>query len=275
MTKWTIESLKIEANKYTYRVDFQKGSARAYDFAHDKGLLDQICGHMVPSRSKPNTFENLRKSALKYKSRGDFKKGDEAMYQCAWKRGILNQICGHMKPRSNEPYTFEELHHEALKYKRRGDFFEGSSSAYSAAHRKGILNDICTHMKASGGTSGPERELFSIIESVCPTATKMRDMKVSIYNKPFIKGFDIDIYVPEVKKGVEFDGTYHHSFKYMRSDKGKTKWSDEDILNYHKLKDDWFATKGIDIIHIKEEEWKKDRESCIQRCLNFLGVCSE
>ena len=41
----------------------------------------------------------------------------------------------------------------------------------------------------------------------------------------------------------------------MRNDKGKKLWSDEDIRNYHEIKDAWFATKGIKILHIKEEEW--------------------
>jgi len=58
----------------------------------------------------------------------------------------------------------------------------------------------------------------------------------------------------------------------MRNDSQKALWSDNDIHNYHQLKDDWFATKDIQILHIKEEDWNVDREGCIKRCLNFLNT---
>ena len=58
----------------------------------------------------------------------------------------------------------------------------------------------------------------------------------------------------------------------MRKDKGKKNWPDEDIRNYHEIKDSYFASKGIQVLHIKEENWNKDKEECIQRCLNFLEI---
>ena len=93
-----------------------------------------------------------------------------------------------------------------------------------------------------------------------------------IPNKPYIYGFDIDIFVPELMRVIEFDGIYWHSFEQMRNDKRKAKWSDEDILNYHEIKDDYFASKGITILHIKEEDWLKDKKACINTCLKFLNL---
>ncbi len=97
-------------------------------------------------------------------------------------------------------------------------------------------------------------------------------MKVKIPNKSYIKGFEIDIFVPELNKGIEFDGKYHHSFEYMRVDPKRAKWSDNDIHNYHEIKDAWFASKGIQILHIKEEDWNKNKELCVKRCLKFLNI---
>lgn len=48
-------------------------------------------------------------------------------------------------------------------------------------------------------------------------------------------------------------------------------WSDEDIRNYHQLKDDWFASKGIEILHIKEEDWNLNKESCIKTFIEFIS----
>ena len=45
-TKWTLEVLQAEANKYSYRTEFAKGSPNAYAAAARKKLLDEICAHM-------------------------------------------------------------------------------------------------------------------------------------------------------------------------------------------------------------------------------------
>lgn len=124
--------------------------------------------------------------------------------------------------------------------------------------------------KCSNIESKAEKELFSIIKAVYPNTKKLRS-KFSIDLKPFIKRFEIDIFVPELKRGIEYDGRYHHSFKKMRADRSKKLWTDEDILDYHGIKDRAFLSIGIQILHIKEEEWKLDKENCIKRCFDFLS----
>jgi len=108
-----------------------------------------------------------------------------------------------------------------------------------------------------------------------PTAKKIRGSKVTIPDKDYIKRFDLDIYVPELNRGIEFDGTYYHSFEYMRRNKNKGLWTDDDVRRYHEIKDTHFLSIGINIIHITEEEWNADKEGCIKRCLDFLGGSSE
>ena len=314
--KWTLKSLKEEASKYTTRGGFNFGSKGAYLSAYRKGILDDICSHMEPSKSKPWTVKELHKEALKYKTRYEFQKNNEA-YQSAWKRDLLDQICGHMEE-SRHVWTDQELREEALKYDNRVDFqqknsgayqsarnkkildqiclhmgrsrsksysleelkkeasiyntrgeFQKGSPAYQAAQGMGLLDQICSHMRKSGNVSIAENNLFDVIKSIYPKTQKLRDMKVKIDEKPFICGFEIDIYVPELRKGIEFDGTYWHSPKRLK--KSKPEWSNEDIANYHELKDAWFATKGIELIHIKEEDWNKNKQICIEKCLEFLG----
>ena len=58
----------------------------------------------------------------------------------------------------------------------------------------------------------------------------------------------------------------------MRKDKSKKNWPDEAIQNYHQIKDAHFLSKGIKILHIKEENWNKDGQACIYKCLEFLGI---
>ena len=287
--KWTIEKIQEEASKHDRRIDFFRQAGSAYNAARKKGILDQICRHMKNSNAGENscnykwTNEYVRNEALKYEKIGDFINGSYNIYQVALKRGILEEVCKHMPKYvnpsgENHPrfkWTFEKLRTEALKHKSRREFELGNRGAYQAAQARDILDDICQHMTKAMGTSVPEKELFNLLVSIFPSAKKIRDRKIKIGTKPFIYGFDIDIFIPELNLGIEFDGKHYHSFEYMRKCKNKRLWSDDDIHNYHEIKDEWFAAKGIKILHIKEDDWDANKQACLDRCLEFLDTSSE
>ena len=276
--KWSEEALSSEALKYIRRQDFCRGSRNAYFAAIARGtqFMDLICSHMTESKTKAWTDEELHEEALKYSTRGEFQKNSAGACKTARQRGIIDRICSHMPKHVDQSgennwafkWTEEMLQIEANKYERRVDFEEANPAAVQAARKRGILDKMCKEMKPSAGSSRAERELFNAIKSLYPNAKKLRDMKVNIPNKPYIHGFEIDILVGNL--GIEFDGMYHHSFRVMRADPKRSKWSDDDIRNYHELKDAWFSSKGIQILHIKEEDWKLDKQACIDKCLEFL-----
>jgi hypothetical protein len=87
------------------------------------------------------------------------------------------------------------------------------------------------------GKSKAEKEIGVFIQSY--------GIKV-IYNKRFSfnsKSLEIDVYLPDYKLGIEYDGIYWHN------DQLKSK-------NYHKDKSEFFKKNfNIDIIHIFQNEW--------------------
>jgi|ERR1035437_1162142 hypothetical protein len=264
--KWTIEALQEEANKYDSPGEFCKKSQSAYVTARTRKVLKQICSHM--KRKIVNWSEQmLKEEALKYETIGEFQKNSHSAYQTAYNRGILDIVCSHTTKRYVS-WTNEMIKNEALKYSTYGDF-KKNSLAYDIARIRKILIKVCSHMKRHGDVSEQEQNLLDIVKKAYPKAQRLRDRKVNIEDRPHIIGFDLDIYVPELRKGIEFDGTYWHSNAGLK--RSRDHWPQEDIDNYHKLKDDWFASKGIKILHIKEEEWIKDQQSCIDRCLAFLA----
>jgi hypothetical protein len=274
--KWTFEKLQEEASKHKSRSDFEKENLSAYNSALKRGFLDQICSHMGPRKNEPWTDEELFNVALKYKTRSDFFNNDNGAYQAAKIRGLFEKISAHMPKvdRSGEngssfKWTFEKLQEEALKYKTRGEF-QKYSSAYSTACGKKLLDSVCAHMGKSGNVSLPEENLFDIIKNSYPKTQKLRIRKKNlIVNKPHIQGFDLDIYIPELRKAIEFDGGYWHSIDGLK--RSREHWPEEDIKNYSVLKDSYFLDKhSILVLHIKEEDWNKNRESCINKCLEFL-----
>jgi hypothetical protein len=267
--KWTLEKLQKEALKYNSRKEFYRKSNAAYQGARRSGVLDIICLHMTESETKKWTCEELSKEALKYNTRVEFKKNSSGAYRSSIKLGILTDICHHMLESRVAPWTLDELRAEASKYHTVNEFREKSSGAYQAAWAMSVLNEICSHMGKFGGTSNQEKELFDFIKEKLPTAKRFLDKRVKIPNKPHIKGLGIDIYVPELKRGIEFDGTYWHSDAGLK--RSRSHWPQEDVDGYHSIKDGYFQSKGILILHIKEADWLKNKKECVDRCLSFLG----
>jgi hypothetical protein len=170
-------------------------------------------------------------------------------------------------------WTFDKIKEAAVKYGSRREFELKNNSAYQAAVRTGVLDLVCTHMKSPRGTSLPEKELLSEIKNIYPNAKKFKDTRVTIEGSPLIKGFEIDIRLGN--RGIEFDGKYWHSLKAIRKGRNRENWPELDLINYHAIKDGYFSSIGIQILHIKEEEWDSDRQACIQRCVDFLGGPNE
>jgi hypothetical protein len=120
------------------------------------------------------------------------------------------------------------------------------------------------------GTSIPEIELTNILIEQIPHLIK-RSFKINIPNKPHVHGFQIDIYDPKTKRGIEYDGQYYHSEEYLIETKTAIGWPLEDAKNYHSLKDSsLMSLHGITLLHIKGEDWELDKQACVQRCLDFL-----
>ncbi len=73
---------------------------------------------------------------------------------------------------------------------------------------------------------------------------------------------EIDIYLPNLKIGFEFDGLYWHS------DKFKDKF-------YHINKTNYFLEKGIRIIHIWEDDWDFKKDIIKSQVLNLFNKSSK
>ena len=75
-------------------------------------------------------------------------------------------------------------------------------------------------------------------------------------------GIEIDIYLPELNLGFEFNGLYWHSNKFKEK-------------NYHLDKTNHFKEKGIRIIHIYEDDWTFKKEIVKSQISNLLGYSNK
>ena len=84
-----------------------------------------------------------------------------------------------------------------------------------------------------------------------------------IYSGEVIQSYrdvlEIDIYLPDLKLGFEFNGLYWHSDKYKKK-------------NYHLEKTKHFKDRGIRLIHIWEDDWDLRSDIIKSQIKNWLGL---
>lgn len=89
-------------------------------------------------------------------------------------------------------------------------------------------------------SSAPEKEIYNIIKNIDS------NINILIHSRDILKsGNEIDIFIPDRKLAIEFNGDYWHS----DMNKG---------INYHQDKTIECAKRGIHLIHIFEYEWKDE-----------------
>jgi len=79
--------------------------------------------------------------------------------------------------------------------------------------------------------------------------------------RTLIKPYEIDIYVPDKKIGIEFNGLLWHSEKYKED------------RNYHLNKTIECNKKGIRLIQIFEDEYINHKEIVLSKIAHILGKC--
>lgn len=92
---------------------------------------------------------------------------------------------------------------------------------------------------------------------------ELYDFIKTVYNDKILRryrdGLEIDIYIPELNLGFEFNGLYYHSNKFK--DK-----------NYHIKKKDFFENKNIKIINIWEDDWDHKKDIIKSQIMNWLNI---
>ena len=127
--------------------------------------------------------------------------------------------------------------------------FEISKDVY---HKRKLYNvGLCTLCnEVNDNRSIKEKELFNFISSLYDDEiiNNYRDTKM-----------EIDIYLPNLNLGFEFNGLYWHSNIYKEN-------------NFHYNKSSYFIKKNIRVVHIWEDDWDFNRkiiESQIKSLLNL------
>lgn len=115
-----------------------------------------------------------------------------------------------------------------------------------------LLGKGCS--KCSLNVSKPEIEIQEFVKNL-GYITKNN-------SKNIIPPKELDIYIPELRKAIEFNGEYWHYDQRNKNCKPK---------GYHAMKSNLCRDKGIKLLHIREDLWLKDKEKMKEVIFRFLN----
>lgn len=107
--------------------------------------------------------------------------------------------------------------------------------------------------KCGNQISDAEKEIISFIRKECGLKCNSRDRTI-------ISPYELDIYIPDKRIAIEYDGLIWHSEKF-----GKDK-------NYHLNKTELCEKQGIRLIHIFEDEWLC-KQNILKEKLKYILKC--
>jgi len=104
-----------------------------------------------------------------------------------------------------------------------------------------------------------QKEIANLIESLGS------GLNVVLNDRKVLNGTEIDIYIPEKKIGIEYNGCFWHS----------EAWLDKKEAQYkHHNKTKICEENGIKLIHIFETEWENNKDLILLYIKNALGLNS-
>ncbi|MFW6242973.1 MAG: DUF7487 domain-containing protein [bacterium] len=184
---------------------------------------------------------NLKKYGFKYVSLNDNVR----------KKQTINKI-KNLIPKYTD-YIFVSYNDEnkliELKCKKNHHFYISRNNLYN---RYNYNTNLCTDCNPlNKNISGMEIDMINFI--------KINYHGLIIDNtKSIIPPFELDIYLPDLKLAFEFNGLYWHNELHKQND-------------YHKNKTDLCNEKGIQLIHIYEDDWVYKQEIVKSMILNKLN----
>ena len=125
-----------------------------------------------------------------------------------------------------------------------GSFWQTPSSHL---HQKAKCPKCANHI------SKPEIEVQDFVKSL--------GFKIITNSRKILNGKELDIYIPSLKKAIEFNGTYWHYDKTNPNCKPSC---------YHSTKSKLCKSKNINLLHLREDLWNRNKQKMKKVIHKFL-----
>lgn len=171
------------------------------------------------------------------------------------KTTLRNNFISKVKEKTNDEFISYGLDDEKIKLKcsKCQSVYEIDNNLFN--YRTNVNISTCIICNPINSTdSFQEKELLEFVKNLLP------NQEIIEKDRNLISPFELDILIPTQKIAIEYNGLYWHSDKYVEKD-------------YHLTKTNLCNSKGIQLIHIFEDEWIYKKEivkSIIKTKLNLF-----
>lgn len=290
--KFIIESIKKHGNIYDYsKVDYINSSTKVKIICKEHGVFEQTPSNHLNGQGCPKCagknltlnevikrFKEVHGEKYNYdmvvykgmhkhvniicKEHGLFKKTPAKHIQ-----GQKCPMCSNKEKGINGRLTVEKFIERSNKihnniydyskvdYKTSHDKVEivcekhGSFFQYPYDHLNGHGCPTCGNMFSIG-----EMEIYQMLVS------EFGSENVKLHDRSVLDGKEIDIFIPSMNIGIEYNGLYWHS-----EEMGKDKW-------YHYLNTKKCNENGIKLIQIFEDEYTNNKELVLNKIKHILNI---
>lgn len=165
--------------------------------------------------------------------------------------------CGKNKIKSTIRVPFESfslLNDKEFMYKRYNEIGSCKLAEELQVDRKTVSNYMTMHgieTNPNVGTSFAEKEIASYL--------KEEGLEFIEGDRKILDGKEIDLYIPQFQLGIEYNGLFWHSNKYVDN-------------QYHLTKTNIAESKGIHLIQIFEDEWIDRKDIVLSKIKSLCGI---
>lgn len=192
-----------------------------------------------------NNTEKMK--STKQKLYGDSRYNNSDKNRVTKRDGFINLI----KQKTKDNFVSYELDSENITLNCsicNKDYFIYNNLFNYRTKQKSVLCTICNSTDEKQ-VSGLELDLINFVSSMVGVETK---------NRTILEGKELDVFIPEKNLAIEFNGLYWHSDIYK--DK-----------NYHLNKTIICNKKGVNLLHVFEDEWLEKPDIVKSIIKNKLG----
>jgi len=247
---------------------------------HIRGQGCPKCGNSKSNKNRRITVEKFKeKCSVLHNGKYNYDKvefdnvHDKVKIVCPV-HGEFEQIaCDHLNGHGCTQCAIDKSKSNTEEFIRKSREIHGDKYGYSKVEYKGSKNKVCiicpehgefwqtpeSHLKGCGCPkcgkiiSKGEEEIYDFVSNLVGSDNIIRN------DREILDGKEIDIYIPSLKIGIEYNGVVWHSEKF-----GKDK-------NYHVDKLNCANEKGISLIQIFEDEFIDHKEVVFAKIRHTLG----
>ena len=137
--------------------------------------------------------------------------------------------------------------------------------SWSQTLRNRLIYGNGCKVESNGLGSKMERDVIAEILKASPYLTYIANRRGLA--RGYKRGFELDLYFPDLSRGIEVNGNFWHSEERFQSGEKKG-WDSAE--GYHGTKRARFEDVGIAIVFLWEYDWIMDRSAMLEELLEFL-----